>query len=118
MVVWWWRVPHRQAISGLVDFEQKLKVRALGGLLEHLRDEVFKAEYDKCVRVARLGSLAGLRGLRLDPIDFRALGIFVEDRHPNLAAGGGSGGSKEGFSLFALLDRTRSRGWVGGWVGG
>ncbi len=33
--------------------------------------------------------------------------IFAEERHPNVISGRGR--SKEGFSLFALLDQTRSR---------
>ncbi len=39
---------------------------------------------------------------------FSALHIFATERHP-LVASKGSGNSKEGFSLFSLLDRTRSR---------
>lgn len=33
--------------------------------------------------------------------------IFQEERHPNVISGRGR--SKEGFSLFALLDQTHSR---------
>ena len=38
---------------------------------------------DRRVRVAGLHAMAGHRRLRLDPVDFRALQIFVEDTHPN-----------------------------------
>jgi DNA mismatch repair protein MSH5 len=37
---------------------------------------------------------------------FEALSIFSQDNHPSVVKG--SGRAKEGFSLFALLDRAES----------
>jgi len=52
----------------------------------------------------------------LDESTLRTLRIFANDRRPKVAAKAGGGGgkndrnrSKENFSIFALLDRTRSK---------
>jgi DNA mismatch repair protein MSH5 len=44
--------------------------------------------------------------LRLDRSSFKALHIFSEEFHPNVIKSKGK--SKEGYSLFALFDRTKS----------
>ena len=107
------RAPNLHAV---LSTDQKHAVEALGGLLAFLQTTVFSLEQDRRVRVAGMHAMAGHRRLRLDPVDFRALQIFVEDTHPNEIAG--QGRSKEGFSLFSLCllytspsprDRTRSR---------
>ena len=97
------RAPNLHAV---LSTDQKHAVEALGGLLAFLQTTVFSLEQDRRVRVAGMHAMAGHRRLRLDPVDFRALQIFVEDTHPNEIAG--QGRSKEGFSLFSLLDRTVS----------
>ena len=45
--------------------------------------------------------------LRVTPLALRALHIFNEEQHPLIAKG--TGGSKEGFSLYSLLDRCSSK---------
>ena len=97
------RAPNLHAV---LSTDQKHAVEALGGLLAFLQTTVFSLEQDRRVRVAGMHAMAGHRRLRLDPVDFRALQIFVEDTHPNEIAG--QGRSKEGFSMFSLLDRTVS----------
>jgi hypothetical protein len=44
--------------------------------------------------------------MHVDPVTYAALGVFATAAHPGLVRGGGK--AKEGFSLFALLDRTAS----------
>jgi len=60
-----------------------------------------------------IGSLSPLESLIrghcvVDPISLRALSIFVEDFHPSQIKG--KGRSKEGFSVFAIFDRTSNTG--------
>jgi DNA mismatch repair ATPase MutS len=43
--------------------------------------------------------------MHVDPMALQSLQIFREEKHPNVISGRGR--SKEGFSLFSILDRTK-----------
>ncbi|MGK3733408.1 MAG: hypothetical protein ACI8RD_006762 [Bacillariaceae sp.] len=45
--------------------------------------------------------------MTISPSTFSALHIFSTEHHPLIAKG--QGNSKEGFSLYSLLDRTKSK---------
>lgn len=95
-------------LSCVIDFlEEPLLVKALGALLIHLQGRVFSLEMAGRVPVGRLRrfDLAGF--VRLDNNALMSLQIFHEEKHPNVINGRGK--AKEGFSLFSLLDQTRSR---------
>ena len=103
------------SLSSMIDFDSPTLVRALGSLLIHLRNTAFRLEEGFSVTVNNLRRCAAPGSfLRLDESTLRTLRIFATDRHPLVAANCGGGKndrnrSKEGFSLFALLDRTRSK---------
>lgn len=48
--------------------------------------------------------------MNISAATFSSLHIFSTEHHPLNVAKGGQGHSKEGFSLFSLLDRTKSKG--------
>jgi len=52
--------------------------------------------------LGRRETLSGCRYLKIDENSLRGLQIFQEDAHPSIVE---IGGSKEGFSLFGLMDR-------------
>ncbi|KAL3797587.1 hypothetical protein ACHAW5_003306 [Stephanodiscus triporus] len=105
------------SLSSMIDFESPTLVRALGSLLIYLRNTAFRLEEGFTVTVNDLRRChAPDSFLRLDESTLRTLRIFASDRRPKVAAKAGGGGgkndrnrSKESFSIFALLDRTRSK---------
>jgi hypothetical protein len=106
---------HFHSLASMIDFDSPTLVRALSSLLIYLRNTAFRLEEGFTVTVNNLRRCAAPESfLRLDESTLRTLRIFATDRHPLVVANGGGGGndrnrSKEGFSLFALLDRTRSK---------
>jgi hypothetical protein len=103
------------SLSSIIDFDSPTLVRALGSLLVYLRNTAFRLEEGFTVTINNLRRCAAPESfLRLDESTLRTLRIFATDRHPLVVANGGGGKndrnrSKEGFSLFALLDRTSSK---------
>ena len=95
-------------LSAVVDFTgETLLVRALGALLVHLQATTFQLEVGGLVPIRALRRFDLGAFVRLDANTLSSLHIFFEEKHPNVISG--KGRSKEGFSLFALLDQTRSR---------
>lgn len=126
-------------LSAVLDLKggEPLAVRALGALLHHLQTTTFQLEPGGLVPVQTLERFDLNRYVRLDSNAFSSLQvhiyvhtctihlsaptptptpnhittntqqIFHEERHPNVISG--KGRSKEGFSLYALLDQTHSR---------
>jgi len=106
------------SLASIIDFDSSTLVRALGALIIYLRNTAFRLEEGFTVTVNSLRRCpASDSFLRLEESTLRALRIFATDRHPlaTITKAGGGGGasshqrSKEGFSLFALLDRTKSK---------
>jgi hypothetical protein len=104
------------SLASIIDFDSSTLVRALGALIIYLRNTAFRLEEGFTVTVNSLRRCpASDSFLRLEESTLRALRIFATDRHPLATvtkAGGGASShqrSKEGFSLFALLDRTKSK---------
>jgi DNA mismatch repair ATPase MutS len=95
-----------QMLDSVLDWTAKQSIQALGALVSHLQVTTFSMEADRSVMVLRVEEMSWLKRMRVDPVSLRALGIFCEEQHPNVLRG--KGRSKEGFSLFSLLDRTRS----------
>ena len=82
-------------------------VRALGGLLSFLQSTVFQLEDGQLVTINSLRQAKADRYMIIDHVTLNNLHIFATEHHPLLAKGPGN--SKEGFSLFALLDRCKSK---------
>ncbi len=108
------------SLASVIDFDSSTLVRALGSLVIYLRNTAFRLEEGFTVTVNSIRRCpASDSFLRLEEPTLRALRIFATDRHPlaTITKSGGIGGggasynqkSKEGFSLFALLDRTKSK---------
>ncbi len=95
-------------LSAVVDFTaEPLLVKALGALLTHLQSSTFQLELGGRVPVRGLRRFDLGSFVRLDSNTLSSLHIFLHEKHPNVISGRGQ--SKEGFSIFALLDQTRSR---------
>ncbi|KAL9179395.1 hypothetical protein ACHAXT_008685 [Thalassiosira profunda] len=101
------------SLASVVDFDSPTLVRSLGALLTYLRSTAFRLEEGFTVTVNDVRRCpASDSFLRLEETTLRTLRIFATDRHPLVAAnnkGRTYGKSKEGFSLFTLLDRTKSK---------
>ena len=93
-------------LSSVVSLENTELCQAAGALLEHLLSSSISVNSRGCVEVQSLNKIDVSSVLQLDVDTVAALSIFVQETHPNVL--GGKGRSKEGLSLFALLDRTRS----------
>lgn len=94
------------SLAAVIDFDSKVLVQALGALLSYLQSTVFQLAEGNCIVVHRIveAKLSGC--MELSPSTFSALHIFSTEHHPLIAKGHGH--SKEGFSLYSLLDRTKS----------
>lgn len=95
------------ALATLIDFECVAQVQAVGALLFFLQSSMYRFQ-EATMQVADIVQNQSSMHMTVSADAFAALHIFATERHP-LYAAKGSGHSKEGFSLFSLLDRTRSR---------
>ena len=93
-------------LAAIVDFDSKVLVQALGALLSYLQSTVFQLTEGKYIIVNRIFEARSSAYMVISPSTFSALHIFSTEHHPLIAKGHGH--SKEGFSLFSLLDRTKS----------
>ena len=93
------------SLSTLLDLEDATLVRALGGLLSYLQATLFRLDSSK-VAVHRVKNAKDMSFMKIDMPSLRSLHVFSEQRHPNIA--GKSRNSKEGFSLFSLLNKCSS----------
>jgi DNA mismatch repair protein MSH5 len=94
-------------LAAVVDFDSKALVKALGALLSYLETSVFQLD-GGIIRVNRIVEAKVSDCMIISSTTFAALHIFAEETHPLI--GKKHGNSKEGFSLYSLLDRTRSNG--------
>jgi DNA mismatch repair protein MSH5 len=76
----------------------------MGALLCYLQEFLFN--FDSIISINCVESFILNSYLRLDQNSYQSLQIFSEDPHPNVLKG--IGRSKEGFSIFGLMDRTKS----------
>jgi DNA mismatch repair ATPase MutS len=95
------------SLAALIDFESTALVRALGSLLSYLQDTTFRMEEGSTVTVNAVTYAKSANFMRIDATTLHSLHIFSTEHHPLIAKG--SGNAKEGFSLFTLLDRCRSK---------
>lgn len=93
------------ALAACTDANSTVLIQSLGALISFMQDTVFHLDSGKVV-IADIKEFPSSKLLRIDSNSFNALQIFTEDIHPNWIKG--KGRSKEGFSLFSLLDRTQS----------
>ena len=102
------------SLASIINFDSNTLVRALGSLITYLRNTAFRLEEGFTVTINNLRRCPPSNSfLRLEESTLRTLRIFATDHHPLLANNNVKGRSyqkgKEGFSLFTLLDRTKSK---------
>lgn len=102
------------SLASIIDFDSPTLIRAMGSLLSYLRNTAFRLEEGFTVTINNIRRCpASDTFLRLEESTLRTLRIFATDHHPlvsnNNVKGGSYQKSKEGFSLFTLLDRTKSK---------
>ena len=94
-------------LGSVIDFDSQLQVKSVGALLSFLQSTLFKL--DGQITVGNIRHAQSSKYMNLNATTIAALNIFSTEHHPLLASKG-RGNSKEGSSLFSLLDRTKSRG--------
>ena len=94
-------------LGAVIDFDSPLQVKSVGALLSFLQSTIFKL--DGQITVDNIRHEQSSNYMNLNATTIAALNIFSTEHHPLLASKG-RGNSKEGSSLFSLLDRTKSRG--------
>jgi hypothetical protein len=104
-----YKVSNYNSIGSLLDFESELQIKAVGGLLNFLEKTIFSYEEGGTITIGDIVHVQSSMYMNIDSMTFSALNIFATEHHPLMVANG-RGNSKEGFSLFTLLDRTKSRG--------
>jgi DNA mismatch repair protein MSH5 len=102
------KVSSFHSLASVIDFDCTAEIQALGALLSFLQSVLFPQERNCHIRVNDIVRANASSYMAISDDTVSALHIFATERHP-LVASKGSGNSKEGFSLFSFLDRTRSR---------
>ena len=95
------------ALSAVIDFDSKLQVQAVGSLVSFLQSTLYRLEEGGTVTVNTILHAKTSMYMKIDDNSLRALHIFATEHHPLMSKGHGH--TKEGFSLFSLFDRTKSR---------
>lgn len=101
------RVASYHAIAAMVDFESVAQVQAVGSLLSFLQSTIFRLEEGGRMTVNDIVQARASMYMNISSSTLSDLHIFSTEHHPLVAKGAGN--SKEGVSLFSLLDRTMSR---------
>lgn len=86
-------------VASMIDFNKVEMIRAAGALVGHMGQE--QAAHSRI----KLSEIAAAGLVRMDMDAFQSLQIFGTEYHPSAA---GVGGAKEGFSLYARMNRARS----------
>ena len=95
------------SLASLIDFESKTLVRAVGALITYLQSTIFRLEEGSTVTINYIRQANSSHFMRISNQTLKSLHIFSTEYHPLLANSRGQ--SKEGFSIFTLLDRTMSK---------
>jgi hypothetical protein len=95
------------SLAALIDFESSTLIRALGSLVTYLQDTTFRMEDGRTVTVNSITYAKSTSFMRIDTTTLHSLHIFSTEHHPLIAKG--TGNAKEGFSIFTLLDRCKSK---------
>jgi MutS domain III len=101
-------VSHYHALASVIDFDSKTQVQAIGSLLAFLQTTVFQHVPGGLIPVNDVVQLQTSQFMKIHRDTLSSLNIFATEHHPLASAKGHGGGSKEGCSLFSLLDRTRT----------
>ena len=102
------KVSSFHSLASVIDFDSAAQVQAVGSLLSFLQSTTFRLEEGGSICVNDIVRAKASMHMTVSADTLSALHIFATEHHP-LVAAKGSGNSKEGFSLFSLLDRTKSR---------
>lgn len=95
------------ALASVIDFESTVQVQALGVLLAFLHKSNINIDETGSMAVNQIVRANTAMYMTVSSEAIAALQIFATEHHP-LVITKGDGNSKEGHSLFSLLDRTRS----------
>ena len=95
-------------LSGVINFTSSTLTKALGGLLSYLLETVFRLDPSGNIEVRSLKVIQSDLYMSIDLATMKSLHIFSEEKHPMLRAKG-KGESKEGFSLYTLLNLCNSK---------
>eukprot|EP01022_Parablepharisma_sp_SALTPOND_P016390 TRINITY_DN238_c0_g1_i2.p1 TRINITY_DN238_c0_g1~~TRINITY_DN238_c0_g1_i2.p1 ORF type:complete len:823 (-),score=89.00 TRINITY_DN238_c0_g1_i2:5026-7494(-) len=87
-------------IRNFIELDKKQSISALGGLLSYLET----ISSDNKIKIKAVDEIASSGRVMISYKSLRDLQVFSEDLHPSLIKG--KGRSKEGLSLFSLLDFT------------
>jgi MutS domain III len=102
-----YKMSNFHSIATLIDFDRADQVQAVGSLLSFLKTSTFRCVNTGAISVDDVVRVNAAMHMTVSSDTFSALHIFSTEHHPLIAAKG-CGKSKEGFSLFSLLDRTKS----------
>ena len=99
------------AIAAVVDLHHTpCLVRTLGALISYLKATFFRMEDGETVTVNSVTHANSEMFMRIDKQTIQELHIFSTEPHPlHLAKGSVGTNSKEGFSLYSMLDRCKSK---------
>jgi MutS domain III len=103
-----YNVSNYHSLASIIDFDSTVLIQALGSLILFLQSTCMHLVESGLIHVKDIVILKSTTHMHLSVETLSSLQIFTTEHHPIVAAKG-YGNSKEGFSLFSLLDRTKSR---------
>ena len=97
------RFRHRMYLRALVDIDNPILCGCLGALLSHIITLQLPGQSTDSMTVAMIRSIPAASIVHCDALTVRTLGIFASEAHPGTAST-----IKEGVSVYAVLNRTKS----------
>ncbi|KYQ92250.1 hypothetical protein DLAC_07097 [Tieghemostelium lacteum] len=96
-----------QFLESYINFDQHEMMKALGGLLSYLSKYLMLDEFDtlESLNVNEIRQFSFDHFLQLDLNTLYSLHIFSQETHPSIYS---LGNSKEGLSVFGIMDRTKT----------
>lgn len=111
------KIDHALLLKSVLDFQRPTLLSAIGGLICHLLHSAIFAqlESDRLYSPVLIHSIRPIPDtdlVRVDLLTRESLSIFVSEAHPSAGGGPRPGGAraKEGFSVFSLMNQTRTPG--------
>ena len=102
-------VSNYHSLASLIDFESTCLIRAIGSLLSFLQSTIFRLEEGATITINTIRHAHSSSFMKIDSSTLKSLHIFSTEHHPLMSLNIRTEKAKEGFSLFTLLDKTKSK---------
>ena len=97
------------SLASLINFDSSTLLRAVGSLLSFLGSTIYRLEEGGTITINAIQQAHSTSYMKIDHSTLKSLHIFSTEYHPLMSLHTSNEKPKEGFSLFTLLDKTKSK---------